>query len=237
MRTLQFSHTPKDFANPQVANALLSDRAMAPIWLLVRLYVGWQWLLAGWDKLAGTSSIGWIHDGYVNGKLVHHGDRLLAFWQAAVAPSKSSVPQVGYPWYRDFLLTLIHHHAHSWFTYLIAGGEFTVGLCLVLGAFTAVAAAGGAVLNFNYMLAGSASLNPALFAAEVLLLLAWRSAGYVGLDRWLLPLLGTPWQPGRLFQRKQSTTAEAMPPGDSSRRAGDRPRPRAARVHRRRQLV
>jgi thiosulfate dehydrogenase [quinone] large subunit len=28
----------------------------------------------------------------------------------------------------------------------------------------------------------------------VLLILAWKNAGYVGLDRYLLPLLGTPWQ-------------------------------------------
>jgi thiosulfate dehydrogenase [quinone] large subunit len=56
-------------------------------------------------------------------------------------------------------------------------------------------------LNLNYMLAGSASLNPVLFSGALLLIVARRSAGYVGLDRWLLPLLGTPWQPGWLFHR------------------------------------
>jgi thiosulfate dehydrogenase [quinone] large subunit len=45
----------------------------------------------------------------------------------------------------------------------------------------------------SYMLAGSASTNPIMFAMAVGLILAWRVAGYYGLDRYLLPLLGTPW--------------------------------------------
>jgi hypothetical protein len=31
--------------------------------------------------------------------------------------------------------------------------------------------------------------------------LAWRNAGWIGLDRWLLPAIGTPWEPGRAFRR------------------------------------
>ena len=52
-------------------------------------------------------------------------------------------------------------------------------------------------MNFNFMLAGTASTNPLLFALAVLLLLAWRIAGNIGLERFLLPLLGTPWGRGR----------------------------------------
>ncbi len=50
-------------------------------------------------------------------------------------------------------------------------------------------------MNWNFMLAGSASINPLLFTLSVLIMLAWKNAGYFGLDRWLLPLLGTPWRP------------------------------------------
>jgi hypothetical protein len=32
-----------------------------------------------------------------------------------------------------------------------------------------------------------------------LLILAWRNAGWWGLDRWVLPALGTPWHRGRAF--------------------------------------
>ena len=48
----------------------------------------------------------------------------------------------------------------------------------------------------NFMMAGTASVNPVLFTLSVLLILAWKTAGYLGLDRFLLPWLGTPWKPG-----------------------------------------
>jgi thiosulfate dehydrogenase [quinone] large subunit len=36
------------------------------------------------------------------------------------------------------------------------------------------------------------------------LMLAWKVAGWIGVDRVLLPALGTPWQAGSLFKREQS---------------------------------
>jgi thiosulfate dehydrogenase [quinone] large subunit len=53
-------------------------------------------------------------------------------------------------------------------------------------------------MNANYLLAGTGSSNPLLFILGTWLVLAWRVAGWWGLDRWLLPLLGTPWWPGRM---------------------------------------
>ena len=49
------------------------------------------------------------------------------------------------------------------------------------------------IMNFNFMLAGSAGVNPVFFLLQVLLIVAWKVAGWYGLDRWLLPRLGTPW--------------------------------------------
>lgn len=193
--------TPWALHTPPGVRWLFSSPAAGWLWLVVRGYVGWQWLRAGEQKLIGSGSIGWVHSGTMHGKPVHAGDRLLGFWQHAVAPPQpGAMSQVGYGWYRDFLRLLIAQHTQGWFAHLIAWGEFLTGVALLLGAFTAVAACCGALLNFNYMLAGSASLNPVLFLGAVLLVLAWRVAGIVGLDRWLLPLLGTPWQPGRLFR-------------------------------------
>jgi thiosulfate dehydrogenase [quinone] large subunit len=74
-----------------------------------------------------------------------------------------------------------------------------IGLALVLGAFTAVAAFFGGFMNWNFIMAGSASTNGLLVAIATWLVLAWRTSGWIGLDRWLLPALGTPWKPGRLF--------------------------------------
>jgi thiosulfate dehydrogenase (quinone) large subunit len=190
--------------NPVPLLRLLQRPNFSVIWFVIRLYVGWQWLTAGWHKVHGPTSIGWMHAGVVNGKPVHVGDALLGFWRHAIAPSQGGTPQVGYAWYRDFLQFLVNHQVEHWFVYVIAVGEVLIGLSLLLGAFTAVAAGCGALMNFNYLLAGSASINPVLLVAELFLLLAWRSAGYIGLDRWLLPLLGTPWQSGRLFRRAGS---------------------------------
>jgi thiosulfate dehydrogenase (quinone) large subunit len=38
----------------------------------------------------------------------------------------------------------------------------------------------------------------------VLLILAWKNAGYIGLDYFLLPMLGTPW-------RQKVVAAQATP--------------------------
>ena len=82
---------------------------------------------------------------------------------------------------------------------MIAFGETFVGMALLMGALTGFAALAGATLNFNFMMAGAAGANPVLFLLAILILLAWKVAGYIGLDRWLLPALGTPWHPGTRF--------------------------------------
>jgi thiosulfate dehydrogenase [quinone] large subunit len=41
-----------------------------------------------------------------------------------------------------------------------------------------------------------------MFTFAVGLMLAWKVAGYYGLDRYLLPLLGTPWRPGEVAGRE-----------------------------------
>lgn len=56
-------------------------------------------------------------------------------------------------------------------------------------------------MNWNFAMAGTASANGLMFAIATWLVLAWKNAGWIGLDRWLLPWLGTPWRPGRIFGR------------------------------------
>ncbi len=55
-----------------------------------------------------------------------------------------------------------------------------------------------------FLLAGADSINPVLFTLAVGLILAWKVAGYYGLDRYLLPLLGTPWHPGTITGSEKS---------------------------------
>jgi hypothetical protein len=76
-----------------------------------------------------------------------------------------------------------------------------VGVALVLGILTGIAAFFGVLMNANYLLAGTVSSNPVLIILGALIILAWRNAGWIGLDRFLLPALGTPWRPRRVFRR------------------------------------
>lgn len=48
-------------------------------------------------------------------------------------------------------------------------------------------------MNVSFLFAGALSTNPILFILATWLVLAWKNAGWYGLDRWALPFLGTPW--------------------------------------------
>ncbi len=85
-------------------------------------------------------------------------------------------------------------------SYLVSWGEWLVGIALILGIFSGIAAFFDSLTNMIYLLAGSVSIDPILFTIAILLLLAWKTADWWGLDRWVLPTLGTPWSPGLIFQ-------------------------------------
>ena len=65
-------------------------------------------------------------------------------------------------------------------------------------------------MNMSYLLAGSTSVNPVMFALSIGLMLAWKVAGYYGVDRYLLPRLGVPWG-ARIPGTHQTTTRVATP--------------------------
>ena len=173
-------------ADPPLAKFLFSDTRMAIIWLIVRVYVGFSWLDAGWHKVMDVGpKTNYIID----------GAGILAFWQRIAAiPAAPAKPAITYDLYRGFIQFLIDNHTEVVMGKVVAFGETAVGIGLILGAFVGIAAVGGAFMNLNFMLAGSASTNPVLLLLGFLLVLAWKTAGYIGLDRVLLPLLGTPWR-------------------------------------------
>jgi thiosulfate dehydrogenase [quinone] large subunit len=96
-------------------------------------------------------------------------------------------------WYGAFLANVVLPHTAFW-SYCVTIGEIAVGLGLILGMFTGIAAFFGTLMNSSYLLAGTVSINPILFALCSFLVLAWKTAGWWGIDRWLLPALGTPWE-------------------------------------------
>jgi thiosulfate dehydrogenase [quinone] large subunit len=63
------------------------------------------------------------------------------------------------------------------------------------------------LMNMAFLLAGTTSTNPILVILGVLMILAWKNAGYVGLDYFLLPMLGTPWK-----QKARTPSVEPLPP-------------------------
>lgn len=110
-------------------------------------------------------------------------------------------PLITYDWFRSFLQGLLDGGHQSWFGPFVAFGELLVGVGLVVGALVGVAAFFGALMNMSFMLAGSASTNPVLFSLAILMILARKVAGFIGVDRFLQPIVGAPWSPGKLFPR------------------------------------
>jgi thiosulfate dehydrogenase (quinone) large subunit len=53
----------------------------------------------------------------------------------------------------------------------------------------------------TYMLSGVAGVNPIYALIGVGLILAWRNAGNLGLDRYVLRAVGTPFHAGRIVRR------------------------------------
>jgi thiosulfate dehydrogenase [quinone] large subunit len=96
---------------------------------------------------------------------------------------------------------LLDSNSHVWFAKLVVAGEILIGIALILGLFTAIAAFFGGFMNWNFMMAGTASTNPVLLVLSILLILAWKTAGHWGVDRFILPIIGTTWQLGKLFQK------------------------------------
>ena len=105
-------------------------------------------------------------------------------------------PPITYDWYRDFINFLLNGGHQTWFAPLVVFGEIAIGVALLFGVLTGFAAFFGAFMNMSFLLAGSASTNPVMFALAIGLILSWKVAGYYGVDRWLLPRLGTPWAEG-----------------------------------------
>ena len=70
------------------------------------------------------------------------------------------------------------------------------------------------------MISGTASTNPFLFVLAIVLMLAWNTAGWIGLDRWVLPIVGKPWSK-ETAQREGTTTGQQRHPAHVASRPSD----------------
>lgn len=164
--------------NP-VSRFLFSSTKAGLIWLVIRLYLGYSWLTAGWGKVTSDA---WTGE--------NAGAALKGFVSGALAKAEEGKDVAG--WYASFLESTVLPNAKL-FAYMVAFGELLVGLGLIVGLLTGIAAFFGAIMNVSFLFAGTLSTNPLLFILATWLVLAWKNAGWYGLDRWALPWLGTPW--------------------------------------------
>ena len=154
---------------------------MAWFWLIVRVYVGWVWLEAGLLK--------WSNPVWVGDKT---GVAMTGFIKGALAKTAGEHPDVA-GWYAYFLQNIVTPNVEFW-SYLITYSEILVGVGLILGALTGLAAFFGLFMNLNFLFAGTVSINPTLLVLSLGLILGRNVAGLIGVDRFLMPKLKLLWK-------------------------------------------
>ncbi|HET9641505.1 MAG TPA: TQO small subunit DoxD [Candidatus Paceibacterota bacterium] len=159
-----------------IPNLLTRNKVSAVLWLVVRLYLGYEWTYAGIEKITNPAWFGTSAGAALNG-----------FVQGALSKTGGPHPDVQM-WYASFLQSAVHSNVMVW-SNVVAVGELLVGLGLLVGLVTGVAAFFGFFMNLNFMLAGTVSMNPIWMLLAVGLMLSWRIAGQIGLDRYALPAL------------------------------------------------
>ena len=186
--------------DPPLARLLFNDTRFAWIWVIVRVLLGWSWLEAALHKLTSPA---WMET----------GEALKGFWMGALAIPDGGKSKIAFDWYRQFLQGMVDNGSYVWFAKLIAIGELLIGVGLIVGAFVGIAAFFGALMNWNFIMAGSASTNGLLLVGAIVLILAWKVAGYYGADYFLLRYLGTPWQRNKDKVEVVGPSGQTVSPG------------------------
>lgn len=167
------------YPEPRISKLVFASMAAVPFWTVVRLYLGWLWFSSGLAKVGNPAWVGPEAGGAVRG-----------FLTRALELSSGEQPSVS-GWYAWLIENVFLPNAFI-MGHLVAFGELLVGVALILGFLTGVSAFLGGFLNASFLLAGTVSSNPVMFILATWLVLAWRIAGYWGLDYWVLPWLGAP---------------------------------------------
>lgn len=167
---------------------IFRDKRFAILWTILRIWLGYQWISAGIEKISNPAWVG-----------SKAGVAITGFLKGALAKATGDHPLVQ-GWYASFIQSVALPNAKV-FSYLVAYGEVLVGISLILGALTIVGLLAGAFMNLNYMLAGTTSTNPNLYTAAILLMAAGANAYLFGLDRFILPKLS------KLFNKNSTVKA------------------------------
>jgi thiosulfate dehydrogenase [quinone] large subunit len=152
---------PAHRTNLQVWESLKTSKLAALVWTAMRVWLGVMWIQAGVAKLWGAEAAAFLHGAGVAGFAAH------------------GTP--AYSWWGSFLHGFVVPNA-GWIGVLVAVAEFAIGIALVAGLFTRVAALGSLALLFTYVMSGTASVCAfyALFA--IVILVMWRTSSWIGVD-------------------------------------------------------
>lgn len=166
-------------------NALYRKWIGATLWLVARLWLAYQFLDAGSAKLFGDSQAAFV------GAKAGAGVKgfLLGATSAKMTSGSHAAVLPLFQWFAQNLFI----PAATPLGYLVAFGEFLVGLAMLVGIFTRFAAFWAVVLNLMFLLAGSAGLNPYMLTIDMAILLSGTTAGLIGLDYFVMPLLKKEW--------------------------------------------
>jgi thiosulfate dehydrogenase [quinone] large subunit len=167
------------YPEPKLSQLLFASKPAAIFWTVVRVYLGWLWLSAGWGKVNNPNWVG-----------ANAGTAISGFLRGALERAAGDSPSVA-GWYAWMIEAIFLPNAVA-MSYMVAFGQLLVGIALITGFLTGISAFFGGLMNVNFLLAGTLSTNPIMFILATWLVLAWRVAGYYGLDYWVLPKLGAP---------------------------------------------
>lgn len=148
---------------------------------ILRIWIGWQWLVASLEKLGSPAWTG-----------AQSGSAITGFLQHAVTLSTGNHPSVQ-GWYASFISGVALPSA-GFLTYLVPIGEILIGIALISGTVTTFAALMGAFMNTAFLLAGTTSTNPIMLIAEVFILVAGFNAAMYGIDYWFIPWFRKAWK-------------------------------------------
>lgn len=172
--TAQTAHTP---IVGRIAHTLalpFTHRFSSPLWLAIRLYLGYIWLMMGIQKIGA----GWLTSDPVGGLL------------KLIADGTMPIPAEGYRGVAQWLLDI---GASPLLSYTMPFMEIAVALAFFSGVFVAPAAIGAILLNINFILTGMGQINldGRFIALQLLLVLAFRVAGLIGFEKLAFRILGS----------------------------------------------
>ncbi|MDD9150239.1 MULTISPECIES: DoxX family protein [unclassified Sporolactobacillus] len=152
---------------------LRTNKYASIVLLLIRLYLGYEWLLDGFAKLWGNESP-FSAAGFMQGILKN----------PVLSPEKT----VLYPVYNGFIKNIALPHAQL-FSFLVSWGEFLIGIGLIIGVLTTAATFFALFLNFIYLFGGTVSVNPLYILLGSILLYSGFNSGKIGGDYWVIPYI------------------------------------------------